>query len=146
MKCCFANDQRYHMIGLLIDQCHDWLVQIPQIESSDQSTPILQAMLPSLLVLIASHLYLFFFNDFDLKSTLILKALNLSRRCHGALYWSLWSKHGVTVARKHSSGKKPWTDLCFESLTLLQVVSEGCLASTAPLMSHKNRIENFSFC
>lgn len=61
MKCCFANDQRYHMIGLLIDQCHDWLVQIPKIESSDQSTPIPQAMLSSLLVLIASHLYLFFF-------------------------------------------------------------------------------------
>lgn len=47
------------MIGLLTDQCHDWLVQIPKIESSDQSTPIPQAMLPSLLVLIASHLYLF---------------------------------------------------------------------------------------
>lgn len=45
----------------------------------------------------------------------------------------------MTVARKHSSGKKPWTGLCFESPTLLQVVSEACLAYTAPLMSHKDR-------
>lgn len=46
---------------------------------------------------------------------------------------------------KRSNEKKPWTDLCFESRTSLQVVTEKCSAYTAPLMSHKSRRENL-FC